>query len=141
MRNFLTQIAYAIQRFMYGRNGVDQLGSFTVVVYLIISILSVLLKINQHIVVRILMTAILIVYLFRILSKNIYARRKENQKFLSIYNPIKSKVNKRINRLKKMKDYLYFKCPQCKAELRVPRGKGNITVTCPKCHATFDKKS
>ena len=37
--------------------------------------------------------------------------------------------------------YSYFRCPQCGQQLRVPRGRGKISITCPKCGHQFIKKS
>jgi hypothetical protein len=79
----------------------------------------------------------------RAFSRNIGMRRFENQKFLAIRNRLKMKfkgVSSAFSRLKDRK-HKYFKCPKCKSRLRVPRGRGLITVTCPRCNNRFDKKS
>ena len=83
---------------------------------------------------------ILIYSLYRIYSRNIYRRRAENDKYLSIIQPIQ----KRISMIKKNREdheHKYFLCPECKQTVRVPRGHGKITITCPKCSHKFDKKS
>ena len=46
-----------------------------------------------------------------------------------------------ITRIKQAKQYRFFDCPNCKAHLRVPRGSGNITITCNKCGTKFDRKA
>ncbi|MEG1066114.1 MAG: hypothetical protein RSD85_01035, partial [Erysipelotrichaceae bacterium] len=64
-----------------------------------------------------------------------------NVKFMSATQPIRNKVNFMKKKWKDRKDYKYFKCPQCKKNVRVPKGHGNITITCPQCGTKFDKKS
>ena len=141
MKNFFNKLNYGIQRFMAGRNGNDQLNIFIFFVYLFVVLLTSLLKLESNIVVNVLKALFCAFYLFRFFSKRLSKRRNENQAFCSIYQPIVNWFKKKIRRLKKMKDYKYFKCPNCKTELRVPRGKGEIEVTCPNCHHKFDKKS
>ncbi len=34
-------------------------------------------------------------------------------------------------------NYNFFTCPRCRAALRVPKGKGRIKITCPKCGEKF----
>jgi len=138
MKDFLYRLAYKFQQFMAGRNGNDALGYFILITYFVISIVT---SFGSNEVTGIIRLLLLVLYLFRFFSKKLSSRRNENQAFLRIYEPIRSYIMKRVHRLQKQKDYKYFKCPNCKAELRVPRGKGNITVTCPKCHTKFDKKS
>lgn len=139
--NFLRNLAYKLQAFMYGRNGVDQLNYFIVIVYIIVGLLQSLFKQQGNHYIDGAQFLLLVIYLYRSFSKNLSRRRNENQKFCAFYRPIFAWIKKKYNRLKKMKEYKYFKCPNCKTELRVPRGKGNITVTCPKCRKSFDRKS
>ena len=73
--------------------------------------------------------------------KNISKRYQENNKFLRIWNIIKNKINYVPQRIKSLKDYRYFKCSNCKQTLRVPRGKGKLSITCPKCKNVMIKKS
>lgn len=138
MKDFLYRLAYKFQAFMSGRNGNDALGYFILSVYFLISLFSIGSENNAVGLIRL---VLLLLYLFRFFSKKLSSRRNENQAFLRAVEPIRAWVVKKFRRLQKQKDYKYFKCPYCKTELRVPRGKGNITVTCPKCHKSFDKKS
>ena len=138
MKDFMYKLALRMQSFMYGRNGNDALGFFTLAVYFIITLLN---SFHPNKIISVLQLVLLLIYIYRSMSKKLSARRNENQAFLKIYHPVKKWFKKKISRARKMKDYKYFKCPNCKTELRVPRGKGKITVTCPKCHTKFDKKS
>ena len=85
---------------------------------------------------------------YRMFSKNFSKRYNENRIYTNLMSPvydlldkIKGFFNRKIKRFKTRKEYKYFKCPNCKQELRVPRGRGEITVTCPKCKQSFDRKS
>ena len=78
---------------------------------------------------------------FRVLSRNIYKRSLENQKFLRLWSPIQSKVKQSFNRIKTLRTHKYFRCTSCKQRLRVPRKKGKIRIICPRCKTQMIKKS
>ena len=118
------------RRFMIGRNGVDQLSVAFIVMFIVLNIVSLIFP---SIFVYILYFVLFGLFLFRMLSKNISARQKENYAFLRFWNPLQKKVVNFFARLKSMKQYKYFKCKQCKRTIRVPRGKNKIRVTCPHC--------
>ncbi len=134
-----------LQRFMMGRYGVDQMTVALLVCMMVLTLLSSLFLFMPF---YLLAFALMIWSLFRILSRNRAARARENEKFLVFWNQLKG-VGNRIKqwfrnmqrRFRDRKTYLYFKCPNCKKELRVPRGKGNLEVTCPLCRSKFMKKS
>ena len=79
--------------------------------------------------------------ILRMLSKNIAARQKENQKFLEVTAPVQKQIRKYTRRIRDSKTHKYFTCPGCHRELRVPRGRGNIQITCPHCYKQFNAKS
>ncbi|MBQ5503975.1 MAG: hypothetical protein IIT95_02655, partial [Oscillospiraceae bacterium] len=72
---------------------------------------------------------------------NIRKRRAENDKFIKYWWPFKTKAQNFFRRIKDSRKYKFFRCPSCKNRLRVPRGKGKIKVTCPKCGERFQKKT
>ncbi|NLX64036.1 MAG: hypothetical protein GX022_04580 [Clostridiaceae bacterium] len=123
-----------IIRFMYGRYGIDQLYYGLLTLGFILMLVNSLLRLA---VLDILVWAVLILMIFRVLSRNIYKRQIENQKFLSIWNPVKSKLSVSVRRIKEIKTHRYRKCVHCKAILRLPKRKGRHTVTCPRCHQDF----
>ena len=127
-----------LKKFMTGRYGVDQLSMALLVVSIFISILSSFVRVW---VIEILNIVVLVIIFYRMFSKNIAKRYQENNKFLSIWNPIKNGVHNKIERIKGLKNYRYFKCSNCKQTLRVPKGKGKISITCPKCKTVMVKKS
>lgn len=123
---------------MAGRYGADQLSIALIIVNLLISILS---RVFNSKLLGIFNLLISILILYRIFSKNITKRYEENMKFLNKWNPIKNKVSKKIKEIKGLKHYKYYKCPNCKQKLRVPRGKGKVSITCPKCKTEMIKKT
>lgn len=130
-------IRNALQRFMYGRYGSDQLNVFLIVAYLVLLLLSGLpgLRLLETI------SFLLMVWsLFRMLSRNYAARRAENAKFLKLVGPVVRWYRLRRTILRD-KEHRYFKCPSCGQQLRVPRGKGKITINCRSCGASFQEKS
>lgn len=126
------------RRFMAGRNGPDYLS-------LGVMILALIMSIIPGIAFRIVSLLLMGYALFRIFSKNVYKRQAENYKF---YSFIKSFIDKikmwgyRVkNRIAQRKTYRFYKCPECKQKVRVPKGKGKISITCPKCGTKFVKKT
>ena len=135
---FLDKIRQGLQRFMSGRYGTDQLNMTMLWTALILSLLGSLGRVPL---VTLLADALLVLMFFRMLSKNRYARQHENQVFLEKSMALRRAVSEWLNRVKNAKKYRYFTCPQCKKRLRVPRGVGNITITCKGCGNKFDKKA
>lgn len=131
MRNWL-------QRFMYGRYGVDQLSFATLILYIILTVFNMFVSIPFA---SIIYLALLVLCYFRIFSRNIYKRRAENEKFLKLYNPFKFWFKDKKERFRDRKTYKYFKCPNCKQRLRVPKGKGSVSITCSKCKTKFDRRT
>ncbi len=130
-------IRNALARFLYGRNGSDQLGLFTLFLYVALWLAGALtgwlpLLIAEY--------AVLAVTLFRILSRNLARRRAENARFLQLIRPVQSRWQSFRARARD-RDHRYFKCPGCGQLMRVPKGKGRITVHCRSCGATFEEKS
>lgn len=126
-----------IQRFMYGRYGTDQLNQFLLAVYLVALLLYLFTGWPLLYLLTLLLAAGLI---FRSLSRNYAARRAENAKFLKQAGPLVRWVRLRRT-IRRDKEHCYFKCPNCGQHLRVPRGKGKITVTCRACGTSFQEKS
>ncbi|MDY4660807.1 MAG: hypothetical protein SO459_05315 [Pseudoflavonifractor capillosus] len=126
-----------LQRFMYGRYGVDQFSMFLIAVYLVLYLVGSLLRLGFLSWLSLLVAAYA---LFRLFSRNISRRRAENAKFMQLAGPAIRWVRLRRT-IHRDKDHRYFKCPNCGQQLRVPKGKGKITVTCRSCGASFEEKS
>ena len=130
-------IRNAIQRFMYGRYGNDQLNLFLIIVYLCLYLVFAL---TGFLPLYWVCLVLVVVSLFRLLSHNISARQRENSRFMRLAGPVLQwfRFQRTIHR---DKEHRYFKCPNCGQQLRVPRGKGRITVTCRSCGASFQENS
>ena len=133
-RNFLRQtgakLSLSLRRFMEGRYGSDKLnsailGGALVMVILALFIRNPLINLILHGVSYVLMFW----SIFRSLSRNTYKRYQENRAFLKFVDRIRDR------------DHRYFECPKCRQTVRVPRGKGKIAITCPRCREKFVKKS
>ena len=127
-----------LKKFMTGRYGADQLSLALLVLCII---LSVIVRIIGLPLLAIIVYIPLGLCLFRMLSKNINKRRMENYKFHMVFSPVYSRFKKIQKRLAASKTHKFFRCSSCKAELRLPKGKGNIVITCPKCKNEFKAKT
>ena len=84
---------------------------------------------------------VLVLNILRMFSKNTAARYKENVAYLKVKNRIVSYFTGIRRRIRESKTHRFYKCPACKTTARVPKGKGKIRITCPKCGNTFIRKS
>lgn len=126
---------------MAGRNGADQFSRFLIIVVLILMVLYILVRGIVGTVFWVLAVVGLIYSYFRMFSRNIYKRQKENQFYLRQKNKITAVFRGRRERFRQRKEYKFYRCPNCKTLLRVPRGKGRIRVSCKKCGQAFEKKT
>ena len=124
-----------LQYWMMGRNGTDQLSIALLIAGFVISLFS-----NFFWPLIFLSYAIYIWMLFRMFSRNLPARQRENQVFLRVWHPITQWFSFQRTRFRDRKLYRYFKCPHCGLRLRAPKGRGKIQVTCQKCHTEFIKR-
>ena len=130
-------------RFMQGRYGVDQFAKFTMGVALVSIVLAIFVNTGSSAgSLSDMLGLVAIVYTyFRIFSRNISKRAQENQKYLSATAKLRQRLNKEKNMMKQRKDYHIYTCPSCGQKVRIPRGKGKIEISCPKCHSKFVKRS
>ena len=127
-----------LARFFYGRYGNDTLNKVLTGIYLVwlitFSILNIFIRTLAFTLIGWGLTLILFIWiLFRTMSRNIYARRRENDKFCGFFRLKRNKFRDR-------KTHVYRKCKKCKAVLRLPKAKGKHFVNCPKCHSRFQVK-
>ena len=134
----MKQLAQKLQQFMVGRYGNDEFTLFLSIAGLILGLLANF----KYLGFLYNIGAILIFFsLFRTLSKNYNARRKELNWYLLWSAKPKAEIKLLINRIQERETHKYFKCKKCKAVLRVPKGRGKIEITCPKCRAKVIKKT
>lgn len=134
----LQKIKNALRTFMSGRHGADEMGTALLISGLVLSLIGSFTGIG-------LLALIGLVFyvwtVFRMFSRNNEKRYAENQKYLSISSKFISEIKQFFVRLKNIRKYKYFRCPQCKARLRLPRKVGEVTVTCGKCKNAFKQKA
>ena len=127
-----------IANWMSGRNGMDDLARFEssfVVVLLVVSLFS------RWGFLYVVALAVMIHMYFRMFSKNVSKRYEENQKYLNFRYQTVVWWNKKKKHFAQRKMYRFFRCPNCKQEVRVPKGHGRICITCPKCRTEFIKRT
>lgn len=131
-------------RFMQGRYGVDQFSKFTIGAAFVTIILSVFLRKAAPSLSSLLdflgMLAIVYTY-YRIFSRNIAQRARENQKYLGYTAKIRNRFAREKNLMEQRKTHHIYTCPSCGQKIRIPRGKGKIEISCPKCSTKFIKRS
>lgn len=129
-RQFFARMNAGIQKFMAGRYGTDRLNLTILIVSLAVCVISACVR---SVPVNLLLTAVsyglMIWAIFRTLSRNTYRRYQENRKFCQFFDRLKDR------------EHRYFECPKCRQPIRVPRGKGKIAITCPRCRERFVRKT
>ena len=130
MRKFFAKLGAGFRRFMEGRYGTDKLNMYILgagVALCVICLFSPWLLLNLALTTG---SYILMFWaIFRCFSRNTYKRYQENRKFLLFLDRIKDRQHK------------YFTCPKCRQPVRVPRGKGKISISCPRCKEKFIRKT
>lgn len=128
-----------LSQFMQGRYGAnDTLNKWLFGAFLIVLLLSMLV---QSSILNVLSLAILAYAYFRIFSRNIERRSAENQKFLGWKQSVVRFFRRDGSGVAHDKSHHVYACPQCRQKVRVPKGRGKICITCPKCHNEFIKRS
>ena len=129
-RQFTAKLSAALRQFMAGRYGTDRLNMVILCAGLAASLLSVWIKAAPfNLIFWALSYGLMIWAIVRSLSRNTYKRYQENRKFLQFFDRLKERQHR------------YFDCPKCRQMVRVPRGKGKIAITCPRCKEKFVKKT
>ena len=117
------------RNFMIGRYGGDQLNKWLLILGVVLMLIGSIFGRNTPWAANLSLLAYvpLIWCIFRMYSRNIEARRRENAAFVNFFNHLKDK------------EHRYYRCPRCRQTVRVPRGRGKINIRCPKCGNQFVK--
>ena len=130
LRQAGNHIRAGLYRFMSGRYGADRLNMVILCTGLVASLLSMMIDLQPfNLIFWALSYGLMIWAIFRSLSRNTYKRYQENRRFLQLTGRMKDR------------EHRYFDCPKCRQMVRVPRGKGKISITCPRCREKFVKKT
>lgn len=131
-----------IARFMAGRYGTDQLNKFMSIVSLVLMVAAIIFNRTRLAQLLWMIAFVLLVLVYvRMLSRNIYKRSDENNRYLRLRYKVSSKLRMVRERWVQRKDYKFFTCPACHTTLRVPRHKGKINIVCRKCGNSFRGKT
>ena len=130
LRQFLGRLTVRLRNFMEGRYGMDKLNTVILWAGVASSLLSAIVRLQPlNLIFWALSYVLMILAIFRMLSRNTYKRYQENRKFLQIFGRLKDRQHR------------YFDCPKCRQMVRVPKGKGKIAITCPRCREKFVRKT
>lgn len=125
-------------RFMVGRYGADRLCQFLLGISFVLIILGIFVRKPW---VDLAAFLVLFVCYWRMFSKNIGKRYAEEQKYEGLVFAVTDRFKRNQFKLRERKEYHIYKCPGCGQKIRIPRGKGKISIHCPKCNTDFIKKS
>lgn len=123
-----------LMRFFSGRNGTDAICYALFAAYLLVAVLNLFIS---SFILWCLGWCIIAYLWFRVFSRNIYKRRAENERFISLILRVKRYFKIRRRAFSERKLYSYKKCIHCKSTLRLPKKKGKHTVKCPRCGKEF----
>lgn len=130
LRQLGKKLRTGLSRFMMGRYGTDKLNTAILLAGVAISILTAFIKNNAlDMLLTLVAYGLMFWAIFRSFSRNTYQRYQENRKYLQLLDRVKDRQHR------------YYNCPRCRQVVRVPRGKGKISITCPKCQEKFVKKT
>ena len=133
----MNKFMYKMANFFQGRYGIDELYKFLFILFWIIAILSLFIR---NPIIYLIEMLICVFMIYRALSRNIYERQNENMKYLKIRDKVKGKINLQKRKWADRNTHIYRKCPNCKAEIRLPKKKGKHVCTYPSCRKDFDVK-
>ena len=136
--SFWQKFKEGFRRFMAGRYGADSLSQAIIIAGLVLFLLAAFTRIGLF---SILAMALYIWAIFRMYSRNGEKRSQENARYMAATRKLRTSVNQARTRLKNRKKYRYFRCPNCHARLRLPRGVGEVTVNCGQCKHSFRKRA
>jgi LSD1 subclass zinc finger protein len=135
---FFQRVSAQIRRFFKGCYGGDQLSMAMTYASLVLILLGAI----PHLEVLLAVAYVLVILSFlRMFSRKIDARRRENEWFLRKTAPLVTRLFQTRARFRNRKAYAYFRCPGCRAWLKLPRGAGSVTVTCGQCGRQINKKT
>lgn len=138
----MNRLKERFRRFMIGRYGLDQLGSFLNTVVLVLIILSIFFRRGLlSILLNTLVIVLLILLYARVFSKNFNRRYKENEAFMRLRFRVSESWKKWKFKWEESRKYRIFRCPNCRQKVRIPRGHGKVSIHCPKCGTDFIKRS
>ena len=127
-KNLWCKFHAAMSRFMMGRYGSDKLNMALLIASVVVGLIGAIIP-WLKLLFLVVSYGLMFLAIYRMLSRKTYKRYQENRKFLQLIERIRDRQHR------------YYDCPRCRQQIRVPRGKGKISITCPKCKEKFIKKT
>lgn len=127
-----------LAEWLRGRQGPDDLAVFCVDLAVVVLLVNVFARVTWLGWAALLLVAYA---MFRIQSKNLGARSRENAAFLKGLGPVRPWVQNPRAAWGELRTYKHVRCASCHQRVRVPRGKGKLRVTCPRCGTKFEVRS
>ncbi len=142
----MSNFRYRLQNYLAGRRGIDEYSKFLIYASLVTFLISVFVtNVNLHKFIYLSAMFMLIWAYARMMSKNLVKRQRENLKYIQMKSKILHKAPFSLSKSQYGSQsgafYRYFHCPNCKQNCRVPKNKGKIRITCPRCGEVFEKRS
>lgn len=129
-RQLGAKLSAGMRSFMMGRYGTDKLNTAILLAGVVLCVISLFIpSAPVNLTLTLIAYGLMFWALFRSFSRNTYKRYQENRKYLQFLDRLKDRQHR------------YYQCPRCRQVVRVPRGKGKIAITCPKCREKFVKKT
>ena len=130
LRQTTAKFSQGLRRYMEGRYGTDKLNNAILSIALGLCIVALFIPVKLiNLIAHMLAYVLMFWAISRSLSRNTYKRYQENRKFLQFFDRLRDRQHR------------YYDCPKCRQMVRVPRGKGKIAITCPRCREKFVRKS
>ena len=127
-----------LEEMMRGRYGMDQLSRFMMWAGVAVLILNMFTGIPL---LSTLVLADFILIYVRMFSRNYAKMSAQNQKYLKLKYQAKQFIGDIPGWFRQKREYHVYRCPECGQKIRIPRGRGRIAITCPKCRNEFIRKS
>ena len=138
MKNFFDKIRWGLARFFQGRYGTDELNNVLLISGLVMTFLAYIDGLEFF---SLIAYIALFYALIRSFSRNYDKRGKELGAYLKLKGGIVNWFSLQKRKFAERKTHRYFRCKQCRTVMRVPRGKGTIAITCPRCHTKVTHKT
>lgn len=131
------------RRMMYGRYGNDQFGNFLFVLYLLLFVLQrIFIRTVAAPIFALVSMLVIVLYFFLLLFEKYCEPPERKSEIFEILEPGKNYFKFcRLRMKERSGTKKLYRCPKCHQTIRVPKGRGKIAISCPKCRFEFIKKT
>ena len=129
------------KNFFHGIYGMDGLSCGLLFLSILINVLTAVIPVEAVQRLNAVGLIPILICILRFFSHNRARRERENERFLKIMRPLFEYFDRKSEEREQARIFRFFNCPACSQKIRVPKGKGKIEITCPKCGNAFVRKS